>query len=202
MYKLVIISLIIAMVSGCGTFTKEIKVKMIKPLKAPNVTKIAVVTPKDGLPIDGVIAEQLIQKLEAKGKLIVKTEEAEYIIALTIPHKLNRKGIDGGKVARAAFAGGLSSGAITYGATRSGSSSAGAALGGAIVGGLIGYAVQDATVALQLDVVLTDPTSKDKYQETRIFSTVKQVHLSEEEGKVVLIEKLAQEVANLFKGKK
>lgn len=197
--KGIIILLISIIVTGCGTFTKEIHVKMVKPIRIDkSLTKIAVITPNKGLELNKVIADKIVKKIKSSGKIIVSSrEEADYIVTVAIPTKNGYKDINGKKIGLSAFAGALTAGAITYGATRSGSAGLGAAAGGLIIGGLVGYAVQDATVSLKLDVVVTNAKTQE-LQNTRIFSTVKQVRLKEDEGKIVLINELSTAVANLF----
>jgi len=194
-----VLALLVFFIGGCGTFQKKIHVKMNKPVHIKqNVTKIAIITPKDGLKIDEVIAHELALKLEAKGKIISNLENAELIITLSVPQKSKLRDEKGHIIELSALSVGVASAATVYGGTKSGTKAVGAGMAGAVVGGLFGYIVKDSTISLQLDLVLTDPKSPEDLQQTRIFSTVRQVHLGEEDGRKVLVDELSSKIANLF----
>jgi hypothetical protein len=194
-----ILALVVVFIGGCGTFQKKIHVKMNKPVHIKqNVTRIAIITPKEGLKINEVIAHELALKLEAKGKTISNLENAELIITLSVPQKSKLRDEKGNIIELSALSMGVASAATVYGGTKSGTKALGAGMVGATVGGLFGYIVKDSTVSLKLDLVLSDPKSPENLQQTRIFSTVRQVHLGEEDGREILVDELSSKIANLF----
>ncbi len=188
--------------TGCGTLTKEIHVEMNKPIKItePKQT-VVLVTANNANQVDLDIAAKLAEKLQKKGVTIISDPLlADYTIAIAVPTQLKLKDEDGHIVELSALSTGLASAGVAYKVTGgSGSAALGAGLAGAAGGALLGYTLKDSSLALKLDVVFSQNKEKPIVQQkTRIFSTVRQMHLDEVEGQIVLVDKLSTEIANLF----
>lgn len=188
--------------TGCGTLTKEIHIELNKPVKVEKNTKsVSIITTKNATEVDLAIAESLANKLEIKGiDIIEDAQKADYAIVLSVPTKTKLIDEDGNMIPLAALSGGLFAAGVAYKTTGgSGSSSIGAGLAGAVGSTALAFIVKDSSMALKLDVVLAqNKLTPVVTQKTRIFSTVRQMHLDESEGRMVLVDKLSTEIATLF----
>jgi len=201
--KSILITLLSLLIfTGCGTLTKEIHVEMNKPIKITKPSKIvALVTAKNANQVDLDIVSKLADKLQKKGVTITSNPlEADYTIALSVPTQQKLVDEDGNIIGLSALSTGLASAAVAYRVTGgSGSSALGAGLAGAAGGALLGYVLKDSSLALKLDVVFAqNKLNPIITQKTRIFSTVRQMHLNKADAQIVLVDKLSTEIANLF----
>lgn len=190
------------MFTGCGTLTKEIHVELNKPITVERNTKtVSIVTTKNATEVDLAIADGLATKLEKKGIDVMEdVKSSDYTIVLSVPTKTKLVDEDGNIIPLTALSTGLFSAGVAYKTTGgSGSSAIGAGLVGAVGGAALAFVLKDSSMALKVDVVFAqNKATPIVTQKTRIFSTVRQMHLDEAEGRTVLVDKLSTEIANLF----
>jgi len=196
-FKLLVMAFLLFAIVGCGTFQKQIRVKMNGTLSPQSVKKIAIISPKDGSPIDHLIQIDLAKKLKLKNIEIVSREESDLIITVAVPTQVKSRDEHGKIIALTSLSAGLVSSIATYNVTGSRTQAFKGALAGAAVGAVIGYAVRDSSVKIKLDVVFTNNRTKE-FEKTRIFSTAKQVHLLEDEGVKVLVDRLSSTITDYF----
>lgn len=197
---LLVLIMSIFILSGCGTLQKEIHVKMNRPIHIQKpVETVAVIIAPSASKVDADIARGLVEKLTNKGvEVISNPKVADYTVALSVPTKIKLKDENGNAIALTALSTGVAGTVITYGAGY-GHNAIGAGLGSAVGGAVLAYVLQDSSLAMQLDVVISQNKEKPIVQQkTRLFSTVKQMHLDKEDGQKVLIDNLSTELAKLF----
>jgi len=182
--------------------TKEIHVEMNKSIKVmePKQT-VSLITANNANQVDLDIVAKLAEKLQNKGITVIDNPlQADYTIALSVPTKLKLKDEDGHVIALSALSTGLMGAGVAYKSTAgNGSAALGAGLAGAAGGAALGYVLKDSSLALKLDVVFAqNKLNPAVTQKTRIFSTVRQMHLDDADGQIVLVDRLSSEIANLF----
>lgn len=194
-----IIALLIGVMlfSGCGTFKKDIHVKMNKPIRVQKgVQELAIISPDNGVELNALISEAIATKVKAGGIKVVSMDEADYVLTISVPTEEKLVDEDGNVVELAALSTGVGSFAVSYGVTRDLGDSLGVGAAAAIGGAIVGYVLKDSSVAMQVDLVFTD--SNKRTQQTRLFSTVRRMHLSQEDGEIALVENISETVSKLF----